>query len=55
LQPRLMALQTMSFKFAKLSVVESTPNKQPIAANANLFVLFGNFVIVLPPRRCPLF
>jgi hypothetical protein len=50
-----MALQTMEFKFAKLSVVESTPNKQQIAANTNLLVLFGNFVIVLPPRRCPLF
>jgi hypothetical protein len=50
-----MALQTMEFKFAKLSVVESTLNKQQIATNANLFVLFGNFIIVLPPCRCALF
>jgi hypothetical protein len=50
-----MALQAMLFKLAKLSVVDSTLNKQQIAANANLLVLFGNFVIVLPPRRCPLF
>jgi hypothetical protein len=55
LQPRLMALQTMLFKLAKLSVVESTPSAQQIAANANLFVLFDNFIIVLPPCRCALF
>ena len=50
-----MALQAMLFKLAKLSVAESTPNAQQIAANANLFALFGNFIIVMPPRRYALF
>jgi hypothetical protein len=44
----------MSFRLAKLSVGETTPSKQPIAINANLFVLFANFIIVLPPCRCAL-
>jgi len=49
-----MALHAMSFRLAKLSVGETTPNKQQIAAKANLFVLFGNFIIVPPPCRCAL-
>jgi hypothetical protein len=44
----------MSFRLAKLSVGKTTPSKQQIATNANLFVLFGNFIIVLPPCRCAL-
>jgi hypothetical protein len=54
LQPRLMALHAMLFRLAKLSVGETTPNKQQIATKANLFVLFGNFIIVLSPCRCAL-
>jgi hypothetical protein len=44
-----MALQAISFKLAKLSVVgKSTPNEQQTAANANLFILLCDFIIVLP-------
>jgi hypothetical protein len=44
-----MALQAISFKSAKLSVVgKSTPNEQQIAANASLFILLCDFIIVLP-------
>jgi hypothetical protein len=44
LQPRLMAPHVMVARLAKLSVGDSTPNKH-IANNANLFVVFDNFIM----------
>jgi hypothetical protein len=44
-----MALQTIRFKLAKLSVGNNTaPNAQQIATDANRFILLRDFVIVLP-------
>jgi hypothetical protein len=44
-----MALQTILFKLAKLSVgYNIAPNEQQIATNANRFILLRNFIIALP-------
>jgi hypothetical protein len=45
----LIALQTIRFKLAKLSVGNNTaPNEQQIATNANRLILLCDFIIVLP-------
>jgi len=44
-----MALQTIRFKLAELSVGNNTaPNEPQIATNANRFILLRDFIIVLP-------
>jgi hypothetical protein len=51
MQPRLMALQAISFKSAKLSVGNSVLSVLQTAAIASLFALTLIFVILLPPCR----
>jgi hypothetical protein len=49
MQPRLIALQAISFKSAKLSVGSNVLRMLQTAAIASLFALTLIFIIVLPP------